>query len=1061
MAARNIGEIAVGMLQAQPGCIGPNAVGETPDLGVVVDTFQLYKTIPPDGLMITRKGGVFTFTWKIADANYSKGQVLQWKTTGGKWQTVSVSKIATTTAVTVNYAGFKPTTSSALTAVQFRVKGHRANWQKLRKDGSVKAVYTTVESEWTKYVFNIAVPDKPKVNPTALSNENVNECTFAVTGYNRDDTNIINRDCLWQSVLVKNCSYTDGSKAPWDSRTLGWQTGTLAPGGGSVRIAENSSILGASYTRWFRVKTRGVAGESAWTYSQHVYASPYPAVVNTAHYSANGGGRVATVRWTADSDVPHPIDSVTLQYTVVTPGAHVSCPANASWSDMAQIRDTAKQDGTSVDLTDVPEEDEAAFVRIITTHDNRTTASQPKLLKTGPLQAPENLTASIDQSTYIATISAENKSTVSGAFLVVTAKTVKQPSGYICAVIPAGSTTTTAHLPASVAGQDVTFGVYAVVGYYTLKGGVYTTTEEMRSATVTTGGTVPAAPSNVTLSGTTVPGTIRVAWDWSWASATCAELSWADHPDAWESTDEPSTYVVNRAHVASWNISELEVGVDWWVRVRLGREENDEITWGQYSDIGDPIKLSSAPAIPSLELSADVIPATGTVEASWVYATTDGTPQASATVAEVIISGGITSYRKLAITETAQHVTLSAKSAGWQTGTAHNIVVRVTSASGQMSDGWSEPVSLMIADEVTAEITQTSLVEETDYNALTELPLTVTVTGAGTGGITTVIIERAAEYHVSRPDESIFNGYEGETIAVLTQNGESQMTITADDLIGHLDEGAPYTLIATVQDSYGQSAEASVSFRVEWAEAAIIPEAEVTIDTDEMVAIITPIAPAGASETAVCDIYRLSVDRPVLVYQGASFGEQYVDPFPTIGDLGGHRIVYRTAEGNTVTAAGQFAWIDLHEAEDDILRSDFNIIDWDTGRVFIAFNIDLSSSWEKDFTETQYLGGSVQGDWNPAISRTGTVDTASMAVYNDDVIQAMRRLATYAGICHIRTKDGSSFAADIQVSEDRGQDAAHKVVKFGLSITRVDTEGLDGMTYDEWQEIQQDEEEEP
>lgn len=1061
MAARNINEIAVGMLQAKPGCIGPNAAGEMPDLGVVVDTFQLYKTIPPDGLMIARKGNAFTFTWKIADADYSKGQVLQWKTTGGKWQSVSIAKTATSAAVTVNYSLFKPTTNSALTAVQFRVKGHRANWQKLRKDGSVKAVYTTVESEWTKYVFNIAVPDKPSVSCSALSNENVNESTFTVSGYNKDDTNIINQACYWESVLVKNCSYTDGAKAPWTSATLGWQSGTLAPGGGAVRIVENSSILGASYTRWFRAKTRGVAGDSGWVYKCHVYASPYPAVINTVSYSANGGGRTATVRWTADSDVPHPIDSVTLQYTVVTPGAHVSCPANASWTDMAQIRDTAKQDGTTVDLTDIPEEDEAAFVRVITKHDNRQTASQPKLVKTGPLQAPEDLTASIDQSTYIATISAENKSTVPGAFLVVTAKTAKQPSGYKCAVIPNGSTTTTAQLPASVAGQDVTFGVYAVVGYYTLKGGVYTTTEEMKSATVTTGGTVPAAPTNVTLSGTTIPGTIRVAWVWSWASATCAELSWADHPDAWESTDEPSTYVVNRAHVAAWSISGLEVGVDWWVRVRLGREVNDEITWGQYSDLGDPIKLSSAPAIPSLELSADVIPATGTVEASWVYTTTDGTPQASATVAEVITSGGVTSYQKLAITETAQHVTLSAESAGWQTGTAHNIVVRVTSASGQMSDGWSEPVSLIIADEITAEITQISLEEETDGNVLTELPLTVTVTGAGTGGTTTVIIERAAEYHVSRPDESIFNGYEGETIAVYTQSGEGQITITAADLIGHLDEGAPYTLIATVQDSYGQSDETSVAFRVEWEEAAIVPEAEVTIDTDDMVAIIKPIAPVGASETAVCDIYRLSVDRPVLVYQGAEFGEEYVDPFPTIGDLGGHRIVYRTAENNTITADGQFAWVDLDEEDGDILRSEFNIIDWDTGRIFVAFNIDLSSSWEKDFTETQYLGGSVQGDWNPAISRSGTVDTASMAAYNDDVIQAMRRLATYAGICHIRTKDGSSFAADIQVSEDRGQDTAHKIVNFGLAITRVDTEGLDGMTLDEWSEIQQDEEEEP
>ena len=70
-----------------------------------------------------------------------------------------------------------------------------------------------------------------------------------------------------------------------------------------------------------------------------------------------------------------------------------------------------------------------------------------------------------------------------------------------------------------------------------------------------------------------------------------------------------------------------------------------------------------------------------------------------------------------------------------------------------------------------------------------------------------------------------------------------------------------------------------------------------------------------------------------------------------------------------------------------------------------------------------------------------------------ETIEAMRRLAVHPGICHIRTKDGSSYAADVQVSEDRKQATAHKVVTFSLKVTRVDPEEMDGMTLAEWNDL--------
>ena len=103
------------------------------------------------------------------------------------------------------------------------------------------------------------------------------------------------------------------------------------------------------------------------------------------------------------------------------------------------------------------------------------------------------------------------------------------------------------------------------------------------------------------------------------------------------------------------------------------------------------------------------------------------------------------------------------------------------------------------------------------------------------------------------------------------------------------------------------------------------------------------------------------------------------------------------------------------------------------------------------------MGGSIQGDWNKGVSRTSSLTVEAAVDTDQELIQAIRRLATSPSICHIRTKDGSSYAADIQVSEKYAQSTAHMIVVFDLKITRIDPEELDGMTLAEWQSIHDEE----
>ena len=707
----------------------------------------------------------------------------------------------------------------------------------------------------------------------------------------------------------------------------------------------------------------------------------------------------------------------------------------------------------------------------------------------------------------------------------------------------------------------------------------YNIDAKMKSPVVLDGGRIPSAPT-VTAEPTDISGTIRVSWDWSWDEANSAELSWADHDDAWESTSEPSTYTITKMKASSWNISGLETGKMWYVRVRLLYSDNDSATYGAYSKIVD-VDLASAPLVPELIVSNETVTQDGKINASWAYSTTDGTKQESAVVAEVVQSETENSTVELVTVGAEQSVTLNVADLNWNVGETHYLVVQVKSESGRTSDGWSNAVPITVAEPPRVMIVDTSLesvqrttTDEDDQpytwveSSLTQLPLTIDVidgydasddttiekvdtgdyiltsdttveedknyyirTGTGTDDdpydyepvdeptgnpsaqgyyeeeqvnktyyvrsgegtdadpyiyivvdnpsgspvenewyeqipigkdeTVTLIIKRRASYHVDRPDETDYYGYEGETVYILSKLGEGDFSVGLTDLIGSFDDNASYVATVTLEDSYGQTVQApDLEFEIHWEHQAEEPSVVVTTDNDQMITIMTPIAPENADPTDVCDIYRLSVDKPELIYSGATFGVSYVDPYPTIGAYGGHRFVTRTENGDYITQENEFAWVDTREEQGDLFENHSNIIDFEDGRAFVLYEADISNSWKKDFQETQYLGGSIQGDWNKAVSRTSTVSATAVSDYDQELVQTMRRLASHPGVCHVRTKDGSNYTADVQVSETYEYTNGPRLNKYDLSITRVNTSELDGMTLEAWNNLHPEEESE-
>ena len=1032
------------------------------------------QTKKPTGLTIARKDNKFTCKWKIADKDYGDGISMQYMLGSGAWVNTPVPTVKTTNrVVTINLSGYHPTASGKyLTKFSFRVRGNRKKYQETV--GGVRIDVNPTVSAYNTKSFDILPPYAPALSAT-LSSEFENRTTFAWTVGALDSSPHWFTQVQWQSILIRDSSETSSAKIAhlFKSTQLGFVSGT-GGASGSKYIDENTiEIARGSCSRWFRIRAQGPAGDSEWVYRRHVYATPYQATIDPSRTSVrktNSDGYVCTVGWTVATNGAHPIDHTRVEYAFAQPEEDLQCPDGATWKEAAVVNDTAGQAAATFSVDTQVATDQCLFVRVNTEHDNHVNYGTAYMVASGALASPTLGEITLTQETMLATVRATNNSNVPDSYLVVRYKSESNAAGVDIGEIPHGSTSVTVQCPIEDMGKEVGFGVYAVV---TQTSGEKKAVK-MRSPVVERNGNIPLAPANVRVSMTDTVGTVRVEFDWTWQTATSAELSWADHEDAWESTSPPSTYVIDNTHVGRWYISGLETGKVWYIRVRLSTGSEDSKTYGSYSDIVE-INLTSAPAIPVLMLSTGVITEHGSVTASWGFVSGDGTGQAYAELAEVTTEGGNTVYTPIdgANTQTAQFYTLDAESLGWASGERHMLAVRVTSASGRRSDGragvdpdgnasegWSDAVAVSIADPISATIANTSLVNTTitedgvqrTVKALTGLPLNVTVTGAGDSGQTSVIVERAASYHVDRPDETQFRGFEGETIAYMTYMGESAVSIGLDNLVGSLDDGAQYRLIATVQDDLGQTAEAQIDFEVHWAHQAGIPTATAQVLEDELITVITPTAPDGALNTDRCDIYRLSVDRPELIYSGAEFGTAYVDPYPTLGEFGGHRIVCVTAEGDYITADEELAWVDLGREENDILDLGWSIIDFDDGQILIDRNLDVSNSWSKDFTETKYLGGAVQGDWNPAVSRTASVSTVSISIIDQRTIQAMRRLAVYSGVCHIRTPDGSSYSANIEVSDSYSHNTGRMVVGYDLKITRVDPESPDGMTLAEWRQ---------
>lgn len=1039
-------------------------------------------TVKPTGLSVARDGLKFTLSWKVADKDYGGGLQVRWRnyTGPGKgnswsdWTNINVLVGDTSASKSFSAASFWPVTDIYFYGICFQVRGKRETQDGKSYDWSA----------WAEYTLDLKTPNNPALSQE-LDDEvdNITNFSWKVNTSTTDTKPFYNIE--WQSILVKGCMEKDGSTLSWKTTTLGWLTGNGATGADEGTLAippngEDMDLLGTgSYTRWFRARSRGcggngdTAGCSAWRYSKHVYATPLTINLNKTNSHKAADSMWTRLIWSAPTDAAHPIDKIEVQWVIDNPLYNSSTdklmpPNDPSWTTAATLADTALTDQIAFCPDQSFALDQCMWARVVATHDRIGIRSSDQfLIGYGPLTPPDNLSVVVGSEDRRVTVHAELDSDVPNARVAILFQRIgadgKEGGRVVIGILdtPQGEVEGTFRYPYLGEGQSFKIGVYSFEGprsqsYAWQEGEAvtrYTINANMTSETIWEGGYIPQVPDRVTATATDREGEVLVTWRWRyWADSNRAEVSWSDNPNAWESTERPSSYMMTNLDLSRLYVSGLDLGKTWYFRVRLAAMSENGTTYGPYTD-PVAVELAAVPTKPVLTVSRPVIQKQGRLTFSWVYNSEDGSKQTQAVIRKVESGGTVR-------TIDGSDTMCSLNAFGtWDNG-EHNFQVSVTSDNGKTSD-WSDPVTVIIAPAATCALSYVNgspvtfalinIDGRTNVFSLRRMPMQMVVTGAPAGGTASLLIERINDFSMLRPDGTTEDGYTGETIAIFRQSGNTGGTntfiITTNDLVGVLNDGARYRFIATVEDTLGQTATATLNFEVHWADQAKIPSAAV-----EMIgtaAKITASKPAGDTASAVCDIYRLTADVPELIVEGGEFGTAYVDPYPAIGHGFGHRVVYRTDNGDYITADNELAMVDVTDEDGDLLAIDYGIINFDGHSLPFVYDIELTGDWAKDFKETKYMGGTILGDWNLGVSRTMTIN-AKLLVEDLENYQMLRRLAEYTGICHVRTPDGSSFSADVQVGDGNSFSAAGKINSFSLNITRVEPVALDGIPYSEW-----------
>ena len=561
--------------------------------------------------------------------------------------------------------------------------------------------------------------------------------------------------------------------------------------------------------------------------------------------------------------------------------------------------------------------------------------------------------------------------------------------------------------------------------------------------------TKPNAPSGIKTCRAESETSVYLDWN-AVENATSYDIEYSEKREYLEGSNQTSTQ--SNIKSTSYIISGLESGKEYFFRLRAVNSQG-ESAWTRVVSV----IIGTEPAAPTTWSSTTTVITGETLTLYWVHNSEDGSSQVKANV-ELTIDG-VTSYHEIDTSNEKD----DEKTMHYAVGTSDfiegaTILWRVQTAGATKKYGdWSVQRTVKVYAPPTISINILDVygneVDSTDRR-LNSFPFKI----IGSAGPKT---QTPVGYHISIISNTRYEIRDYVGMEKIVNVGEeiyskyidsSSYDLSVELSAGDVDlvNNASYTVNCVLSMDSGLTGNDSRNFAVNWNGIEYEPNAETSINKDDLTALVMPYCEDGNGnliEDVVLSVYRREFDgsfTEIMTGLENVRGHFIIDPHPAL-DYARYRIVARSKTTGSVSyydmpglpVSEKAVVVQWDEEWRPYENFDYATDQrpWSGSMLKLPYNIDVLESNTIDKSLVEYIGrkhpvsyyGTQVGQtqtWNVDIPKTDT-----------ETIYALRRLSVWMGDVYIREPSGSGYWANVSVSFSQKHRETTIPVKF--SITRV------------------------
>lgn len=557
--------------------------------------------------------------------------------------------------------------------------------------------------------------------------------------------------------------------------------------------------------------------------------------------------------------------------------------------------------------------------------------------------------------------------------------------------------------------------------------------------------TKPNAPSGIKTCRAESETSVYLDWN-AVENATSYDIEYSEKREYLEGSNQTSTQ--SNIKSTSYIISGLESGKEYFFRLRAVNSQGESAWTSVVSVI-----IGTEPAAPTTWSSTTTVITGEPLTLYWVHNSEDGSPQVKANV-ELTIDG-VTSYHEIDTSSEKD----DEKTMHYAVGTSSfiegaTILWRVQTAGATKKYGdWSVQRTVKVYAPPTMSINiQDTYGNEVDR--LNTFPFKI----VGSAGPRT---QTPVGYHISIISNTRYEIRDYVGMEKIVNAGEeiyskyidsSSYDLSVELSAGDVDlvNNASYTVNCVLSMDSGLTGNDSRNFAVNWNGIEYEPNAETSINKDDLTALIMPYCEDGDGnliEDVVLSVYRREFDgsfTEIMTGLENVRGHFITDPHPAL-DYARYRIVARSKTTGSVSyydmpglPVGEKAVVVQWDEEWRPYENFDYATDqrpWSGSMLKLPYNIDVSESNTIDKSLVEYIGRKHPVSYYG--TQVGQTQTWSVDIPKTDTetIYALRRLSVWMGDVYIREPSGSGYWANVSVSFSQKHRETKIPVKF--SITRV------------------------